>query len=75
MTASTEVTGLTSLEADLTVSAAPKTDVGELSPLWGIFPFVEPVIDKNDARYGILQLVLEWGLPARNGSVDHYTMV
>lgn len=58
LTASTEVTGLTSLEADLAVPAAPKES--ESAPIWGIFPFVEPVIDANDPRFGILQPVLEW---------------
>ena len=57
LTASKEVTGLTSLEADLTVPTAPE---GTVAPLWGIFPFIEPDINKNDARFGILQPVLEW---------------
>jgi len=56
--ASTEVTRLTNLEADLIVPAAPEN--GKDSPIWGIFPFIEPAIEKNNPRYGILQPVLEW---------------
>jgi hypothetical protein len=59
LTASTEVTGLTGIEADLTVPDAPK-DQGVHTPIWGIFPFIEPVIGGNEPRFGILQPVLEW---------------
>lgn len=57
--ATTEVTELTRFEADLVVPAAPK-DISTLTPQWGIFPFVEPSMDTNNPRYGIIQPVLEW---------------
>jgi len=58
LTTSTEITGLTGIEADLKVPDAPE-NTGN-APRWGIFPFIEPVIGINEPRFGILQPVLEW---------------
>ena len=57
-TASTEITGLTGIDADLIVPDTPKYE--GTTPAWGIFPLIEPVIGMNEPRYGILQPVLEW---------------
>jgi hypothetical protein len=56
--ASTEITDLTGIKADLIVPDTPKDKIH--TPVWGIFPFIEPVISRNDPRFGILQPVLEW---------------
>jgi hypothetical protein len=61
LSASTTTATLTNFESDLVVPAAPiNTGHGITVPAWGIFPFIEPDINKNDARYGIVQPVLEW---------------
>ena len=57
-TASTEITGLTGIEADLIVPDTPNSETS--APIWGIFPLIEPIIGGSEPRYGILQPVLEW---------------
>ena len=60
----TDTNTLTSFESDLIVPQGPVPIENNINdntvPLWGIFPFVEPVISQDEKRYGILQPVLEW---------------
>jgi len=57
----TDANTITNFELDLIVPAAPTINGNDNAiPPWGIFPFIEPVVSKNENRYGILQPVLEW---------------